>query len=150
MANSTVGTIFYYIDSSATPKTYQIYGLMTKPALPGLPNSIDATSQEDRISKNTAGVIQLPDANFQFKHEKFDETTTNFEKFKELEADTKVHRYGIKYPDGGAVEWDAKPYVQRDGNGGNALDTFTVAFFEMANIDDDAVAPEDIVMVEGV
>ena len=38
-------------------------------------------------------------------------------------------KYGIAYPDGKALEWEAEAYVQRDGTGVNALDTFTVAMF---------------------
>lgn len=146
MANSTKGTIFYYYDDMPTPAAVQIYGMMTKPALPGLPNQIEATSQEDEYQKKTDGVIQIPDANFQFKYHKFSETISNFEKFRALQVAGQAVKFGIAYPDGGALEFTAKPFVQRDATGVDALDTFTVAMLNVTGIDPAATKPETITM----
>ena len=146
--SSTVGTIFYYYETGETPAAKQIYGMRDKPSLPGLPSSLDATSQEDVYSKTARGTIQVPEAAFTFKFAQFDGSMSNYQKFKDLEGSKK--RYGIKYPDGGAIEWDGEPYVTRDATGTNSLDTFTVTMFEMSDIDADAAAPANITMVEGV
>jgi hypothetical protein len=147
---STVGTQFYYYDGWApavgiTPETpgtaTKINGMMTKPTLPGAPTRIDSTSQEELVSTSVAGVKQLGDTNFQFKHAAHDDETndTNYKLFKSIEGD--LGKFGVVYPDGGAVEFVATPYVQRDATGVNALDTFTVPMFVSGDFDDDATAP---------
>lgn len=146
MANATKGTIFYVYEGTPTATAIQIYGMMTKPALPGLPNQIEATSQEDEYQKKTDGVIQIPDANFQFKYHKFSATLTNYAKFRELQEDDKSIKFGIAYPDGGAIEFFAKPFVQRDATGVDTLDTFTVAMLNVTGIDPDATKPTTITM----
>ena len=147
---STVGTQFYYYkgyvpavgETPETPGTAtKINGMMTKPTMPGLPTRISSTSQEETVETSVAGVKQLGDTNFQFKHAPHDDTTstTNFKLFKSIEGD--VGKFGVAYPDGGAVEFVATPYVQRDGTGVNALDTFTVGMFVEGDFDADATAP---------
>lgn len=125
----------------------QIYGMITKPAMPGLPSRVEATSQEDTYQKTTAGYRQMPDANFQFKYHAYDSSTSNYEKFLELEEASANVVFGIKYPDDMAIEFSAKPYVQRDGTGVNALDTFTVSMFDITNIQPNVEAPANITLV---
>lgn len=148
--SSTVGTQFYYYNGWApavgsTPETAgtatKINGMLTKPTLPGLPARIDSTSQEETIATSCAGVVQLGDTNFSFKHTDHSDATnnTNFKLFKDIEGD--LGKFGVKYPDGAAVEFVAKPYVQRDATGVNVLDTFTVAFYVKGNFADVASGP---------
>lgn len=148
MASTTKGTIFYYY-TSATPATAtQIYGMMTKPPLPGMPNNVESTSQEDLMQNFVAGVTQLGDANFQFKYEDVTSSQTNIELFIEQETAGKAVKYGIKYPHGKAIEFEAIPFVQLDGTGVNALDTFTVAMHEIRNLSKNIAPPATIVMVD--
>lgn len=122
MASSTVGTKFYYYTTGQTPTATQIKGMITKPAMKTIPARIDSTSQEEEEATSVSGVRQTGDQNFQFKH-----TDGNYALFLTLEG-TQT-KFGVAYPDGKSVEWEAVPYVQRDGTGVNALDTFTVAMF---------------------
>lgn len=134
MATSTMGTIFYKKMGTEGSETYtQILGMLTKPQLPGLPQSIDSTSQEEKIATNVAGPKAAPDPTFQFKHMAHGASSTNFKLFQTDESSTTPIGYGVLYPDGGAVEWTAIPAVVRDGTGVNALDTFSVY---MQNMDD--------------
>lgn len=123
MSHSTVGTKFYYYNG-VTPT--QIYGIITKPPMRGAPARLDATSQEDTETQSAAGVRQTGDQNVQFKYNT-EGGVYNYDTFIALEG-VKT-KYGIAYPDGKALEWEAEAYVQRDGTGVNALDTFTVAMF---------------------
>ncbi len=69
MATSTMGTIFYKKTGSKGAEVYtQILGMLTKPQLPGLPQSIDSTSQEEKIATNVAGPKAAPDPTFRIKH----------------------------------------------------------------------------------
>lgn len=119
MASSTVGTKFYYYNLTVAT---QIKGMITKPAMGTIPARIDSTSQEETDASSVPGVRQTGDQNFQFKH-----TDGNHTLFKTLEG-TQT-KFGVAYPDGKAVEWEAIPYIQRDSTGVNALDTFTVSMF---------------------
>lgn len=141
MASSTKGTTFYERGESTGTK---ILGLMTKPALPGLPNSLESTSQEELIQSFVDGVTQIGDANFQFKHMAHGASSTNFKYFMNLQKNNTKTHFGILYPDGGAVEFKAVPFVQRDGTGVNALDTFTVSMQQLSDLDADATPPETI------
>lgn len=140
-ANTTTGV---------APTAKQIYGLIAKPAMPGLPNKVDATSQEDRYQKSASGARQMPDANYQFKHEIFDATTSNYEKFIALEIADSALVFGVKYPDGKAIKFKAKPFVQRDGTGVGALETFTVGMFNISCLNANATAPANIILVSGI
>ena len=62
---STVGTKFYYL-SGAT--AIQIYGMIDKPSMRGIPAKLDWTSQEDTDELFIPGVRQHGDKNFKFKH----------------------------------------------------------------------------------
>lgn len=141
MATSTKGTIFYEMVGTGTPVATQIKGMMTKPALPGLPNSIESTSQEELMQSFVDGVQQLGDANFQFKYMPYGASSTNFKHFIELQTADVPVAFGIEYPDGTAVTFKAVPFVQRDATGVNALDTFTVAMMRISDLDIDATAP---------
>lgn len=142
MATSTMGTTFYAITGTTEAPVYtKVLGLITKPQLPGLPQSIDSTSQEERIATNVAGPKAAPDPTFQFKHMAHGTSSTNYKYFQGLEtADTSV-KFGIAYPDGGAVEFSAIPAAVRDGTGVNALDTFSVYMQNLTGLDDTATAP---------
>lgn len=145
MEHTTKGTIFYYYTKETTPVATQIYGLMAKPALPGLPNKIEATSQEDLAQKFAEGVEQLTDANFQFKYAALGTTSNyNIDAFIEHEEADVHYKYGIKYPHGKCVEFEAKPFVQYDATAVNALDTFTVAMQEVKNVTKNKEAPATI------
>jgi len=147
MAHTTKGTIFYYYTKETTPKATQIYGMMDKPALPGLPNKVEATSQEDLIQKFASGVEQYTDANFKFKYADQSTTEKNIDVFMEQEEADAHYKYGVKYPHGKCVEFEAKPFVQFDATGVNALDTFTVAMQEVKNVEKNIAAPASITMV---
>lgn len=135
MATSTMGTIFYKKTGIEGAEVYtQILGMLTKPQLPGLPQSIDSTSQEEKIATNVAGPKAAPDPTFQFKHMAHGASSTNFKLFQTDEGSATAIGYGVLYPDGGAVEWDAIPAVVRDGTGANALDTFSVYMQNMDNV----------------
>lgn len=141
MASSTKGTKFYKKETAAG---VQVLGLMTKPALPGLPNSIESTSQEETIQSFVDGVQQLGDANFQFKYMPHGTGKTNFKFFLELQVLDAPVAWGVAYPDGTAVEFKAVPFVQRDGTGVNALDTFTVSMQRISDLTIDATPPATI------
>jgi hypothetical protein len=147
MEHTTKGTIFYYYTKDTTPVATQIYGLMDKPALPGRPNKVESTSQEDLQQKFADGVIQLPDADFKFKYAQYGTTDQyNIDTFHAHEAAKTHYKYGIKYPHGKCLEFEAKPFVQYDATAVNALDTFTVAMQELKNVEKDATPPETIVV----
>ncbi len=147
MEHTTKGTIFYFYTKETTPKATQIYGLMDKPAMPGLPNKIEATSQEDLVQKFAEGVEQYADANFKFKYAAYGTTSNyNIDTFIEHEEAGVHYKYGVKYPHGKCVEFEAKPFVQYDATAVNALDTFTVAMQEVKNIDKNVEAPATIVV----
>ncbi|MDI9461863.1 MAG: hypothetical protein ACOX3P_03925 [Saccharofermentanales bacterium] len=147
MEHTTKGTIFYYYTKETTPQATQIYGMMTKPALPGLPNQVEATSQEDLHQKFADGVEQYTDANFQFKYAALGTTSNyNIDTFMEQEEAGVHYKYGVKYPHGKCVEFEAKPFVQYDATNVNALDTFTVAMREVKNVEKNATAPATIVV----
>lgn len=141
MASSTKGTKFYKKDAT---NGVQVLGMMTKPALPGTPNSIESTSQEETIQSFVDGVQQLGDANFQFKYMPHGADSTNFTFFLTLQRANEPVEWGIAYPDGTAVEFKAVPFVQRDATGVNALDTFTVAMQRIADLVIDATPPTTI------
>lgn len=120
---TSVGTKFYYYNGAVATL---IPGMMTKPVMPGLPQRVAGTSQDNDIEQFAAGIRQLGEPTFQFKHEVVD-AVHNYETFKALEG-TLAH-FGVSYPDGKAIEFYARPYVQRDGTGVSVLDTFTVSMF---------------------
>lgn len=144
MATSTMGTIFYKKTGTKEAPIYtQILGMRDKPQLPGLPQSIDSTTQEEKIATNVAGPKAAPDPTFVFKHMPHGESSTNFKLFSTDEkSDTNIG-YGILYPDGGAVEWEAVPAIARDGTGVNTLDTFSVYMQNMVNVTMIATGPTE-------
>ena len=143
MPSTTMGTLFYYYSSGTT--AVHVPGMMTKPALPGLPQRVDSTTQDETVATSVAGVKQLGDTNFQFKHAPMN-SSTNYATLKALEG--KKTKCGVLYPDGGAVEFSGKPYIQRDATGVNALDTFTLACFVEGDFDAAATPPANIVTIQ--
>lgn len=145
MATSTMGTTFYVIGGTESALTYTpVLGLITKPQLPGLPQTIDATSQEEKIATSVAGPKAAPEPTFQFKHMPHGESLTNYKFFQGLDSNDTRTKFGIAYPDGGAIEFSAVPAVVRDGTGVNALDTFTVYMQDLTDLDDLATAPAEL------
>lgn len=145
MEHTTKGTIFYYYTKETTPVATQIYGLMAKPQMPGKRNKVEATSQEDTQQKFADGVIQSPDTDFQFKYAEYGTTGKyNIDTFHEHEKADAHYKYGVKYPHGKCLEFEAKPFVQYDATGVGALDTFTVSMDEIKNVVKDATPPATI------
>lgn len=97
-----------------------------KPAMRGMPAKLDWTSQEDADEKFIPGIRQAGDKNFVFKKATTD-GTYNLDQLLALEGTDTT--FGVAYPDGKAVEFPGIPYVQFDGTGVNAPDTFTLAIF---------------------
>lgn len=109
-------------------------GLQEVPEIGSEPEKVDVTTLADKAKKYEQGIGDYGDLEFTFKYDN-SSATAPFRILKGFEANKKVIKFQMEFPDGTKFKWDAQVSVKIGGGGVNALITFTVSMALQSDVE---------------